>query len=388
MTSTQPRKIKSNEENLKQLLEERIAQLESREEDPPRSPDEQAAEDAFQVAASAVRALVADAEISPDEKVRVLQAMFTDCISNVRALEYDLGIEEKRLSVLELDYSELGEDLRKIEALTDKLKTLSRELSKQNKTMIEDSKKRTAEERSKREEIVAKFDEALKDINARLTTDDSVQEERDDAVTELEANLDQLQAQYDDREVYYKQAVDEATADEKRECELLARAREEFERDELALVTERRKLINLRKKSRKVGTDIDMIDDRRKEIEEQAREREEGLKRQSGDVKRLEQSRVDLGKAMTKLGEEREELREKGKEAMIRVKADEDEVEFWRAKSKAAVEKREMSERLCRTLTEERQMMRKEVHAMQAVWSLLEREIENLRLEITESPKT
>lgn len=376
MTSTQPGKIKSDEENLK-LLQERMAQLQSREEDPPRSPDEQAAQNAFQVAATAARALVADNEITAEEKLRVLQAMFTDCVNNVRALEYDLGLEEKRLSVAELDYSELGEDLRKIEALTEKLKTLSRELSKQNKAMMEDSEKRTAEERGKREEIVAKFDEAMKDINARLRTNETVDEEKDENVIRLEADLDRLQAQYDERETFYETALNEATANERRECELLREAEECCQRDELALVTERRKLADLKKKSRMLLRDVEPVADERQKIEKAANERQEALKRQQADIKRLQQSEIDLGKVMAKLNGETEELREKARKAAIRVKADEEELEFWKAKSKGELEKRETLEPLCRTLTEERTIMRKEIQAMQAVCALLKRESRN-----------
>lgn len=384
MTSTQPGKIKSDEESLK-LLQERIAQLESREEDPPRSPDEQAAEDAFQVAATAARALVADTEITAEEKLRVLQAMFTDCVNNVRSLEYDLGLEEKRLSVAELDYSELGEDLRKIEALTDKLKTLSRELSRQNKVMMEDSEKRTVEEQGKREEIVAKFDEAMKDINARLRTNETADEEKDDNVIKLEADLDRLQAQYNERETFYEAALNEATESERKECDSLRQEEELYQRDELALLTEGRKLVDLNKKSRTLLRDLELVGDERREIENGANERGEALKRQRADVKRLQQSEVDLGKVMAKLNGETEELREKAREAAIRVKSDEEELEFWKAKSKGELEKRETLERLCRTLTEERTIMRKEVQAMQAILALLRREKEKSSLESGEA---
>lgn len=384
MTSTQPEKIKSNEENLK-LLQERIAQLESREEDPPRSRDEQAAEDAFQDATTAARTLVANNDMTAEEKLRLLQAMFTNCVTNVRALEYELGLEEKRLSVAELDYSELGEDLRKIEALTDKLKTLSRELSKQNKIMMEESEKRTAEERGKREEIVAKFDEAMNDINARLNTNDNVEEEKDDNVTKLEEDLDRLQAQYDERETFYEKSLNDAIGNERQECELLREAEENCQRDELALVTERRKLVDLKKKSRTILQDLKHFDDTRRKIEDCAKERQETLKRQRTDIKRLQQSEIDLGKVTAKLSAETDELREKVRKAGAGVKAEEEELEFWKAKSKGELEKRETLERLCRTLTEERTIMRKEVQAMQAIWALLEREMEKLRLEISEA---
>lgn len=372
-----------DDETLKQLLRERIEQLESREEDPPVSADEQAAEKAFQVASNAARALVAEKGIGPEEKLRVLQSMFTDCISNVRTLEYDLGLEEKRLSVAELDYSELGEDLKKIDALTDKLKTLSRELSRQNKAMMEDSEKRTAEERGKREEIVAKFDEAMKDINARLTTDDSFVDDNDDVVSKLEGDLQQLQTQYDDREKFYEKTLDEAVALERQRCGALEREEQLYRVDELALVTERRALMDFRKQSRRLTRDIELVRDKRRDLEELAISRRDALGRQAADIKRMRQSEIDLERAMNKLNRETEELRERAREAMIRVKVEEEELEFWKAKSKGELEKRETLERLCRTLTEERTIMRKEVQAMQTAWGLLEREIEHLRLEIT-----
>lgn len=48
--------------------------------------------------------------------------MYTDCITNVRALEYGLGLEEKHLSVAKLDYSELSEEPRKLKASIKRLK--------------------------------------------------------------------------------------------------------------------------------------------------------------------------------------------------------------------------------------------------------------------------
>lgn len=388
MTSTASSDVKNHAEGLKQLLQHRIAQLESREVDPPISPDEEAAEDAFRVASSAARALVTDTEIAPDEKLRVLQSMFTDCMANVRTLEYDLGLEEKRLSVAELDYSELGEDLKKIEALTDRLKTLSKELSKQNKAMLEDSLKKTAEEGEKREQIVVKFDEAMKDINVRLNTDDSDGGDKDEFVTTLEVNLEGLQMQYDQREKVFERSLQEAAANERRGCEALQESQEAFQNDELALVTERRAFMDLRKQSRMLCRNIDIVSDKRRDIEDRSKDREESLKRHSADIKRIQQSEIDLGKEMVRLSTETDQFREKAREAMIRVKAEEEELEFWKAKSKSELEKRGTLERLCRTLTEERTIMRKEVQAMQTAWGLLEREIENLRLEIIEPERT
>lgn len=384
MTSPQPNATSSDDETLKKLLRERIAQLESREEDPPRSPDELAAEDAFQVASTAARALVSDTQIPPEEKLRVLQIMFTDCVSNVRALEYDLGLEEKRLSVAELDYSELGEDLRKVDASTNKLKALSRELSKQNKAMVEESERRTAEERGKREEIVDKFDEAMKDINARLNTEDFVDEEKDELATALEADLDNLQNQYDEREKFYEKSLADAVAKEKHQSEQFRTAQQNFENDELALITERRKLADFRRESKAILVEIGKITDHKTRVEEQSGERQHLLKRQSGDVKRLEQSSADLRKAMAKLSDETDELKTRSKETIARVKSSEEELDFWKAKSKSELDKRETLERLCRTLTEERTIMRKEVQAMKKAWHMLEKEIENLRMEINE----
>lgn len=385
-TQTPPSSL--NDESLKKLLRDRIAQLESREEDPPRSADEQAAEDAFQVACTAARALVADTDIAPDEKLRVLQLMHTDCVTNVRALEYDLGLEEKRLSVAELDYSELGEDLRKIEASTDRLKALSRELSRQNKAMVEESERRTAEERGKREEIVEKFDEAMRDINAKLNTDEFVDEEKDELASSLEADFEKLQAQYEEREKLYEKTLEEAISEERKQSAALTEAKQILDRDDLAMVTERRKLMDLKKKSAALVTEINKISEWRHNIEETARERQSSLKRQKADLLRLDQNEQGLRRAMTSLYEETEELKMKSKETIAKVKSFEEDLEFWKAKSKSELEKRETLERLCRTLTEERTIMRKEVQAMQAAWGMLENEIENLRMEIHEPEKS
>lgn len=385
MTSPQPADASNGEETLRQLLRDRIAQLESREENPPKSADEQAADDEFHVASTAARALVADREISAEEKLRVLQLMYTDCISNVRALEYDLGLEEKRLSVADLDYSELGEDLRKIEGSAEKLKSLSRELSKQNKAMLEDSAKRSAEERQKREEICQKFDEAMKDINTKLSQGETGEGEKDEISDELEAKLEQLQAVYDKRETFYQKSVNEKTEEEKQYVDKLKCAEAGFERDELKLITERRKLVDLRKRSMHILAEVDKIREHRDELMEARKTREANEARQGVDLQRLQQSVADLQKAMSKFHDETEELKAKSKDTIAQVKSLEEELDFWQTKSKSELDKRKTLEQLCRTLTEERTIMRKEVQAMKQAWRMLENEIENLRMEINEA---
>lgn len=388
MTSPQPSKPKKDDQGLMQLLKDRIAQLENRVEDPPRSPDEQDAEDAFQVASAAARALVADKEIISEEKLRFLQLMFEDCVSNVRTLEYDLGLEEKRLSVAELEYSDLGEDLRKIESSMEKLKSLSRQLSKQNKIMMEETKKRTADEKRKREEIVEKFDEAMKDINARLNTGEFIEEEKDDVALQLESDLEHLQEKYEKRELFYEKSLNEAIEEERKESKSYSQSQEEFEKDELLLVTERRKLMDLKKKSRILAENIKKISDQKKQIETKSNERRELFSRQKGDLKRLQQSEIDVRKVSEKLYQETENVKTKSKETINQVKSNEDELEFWKTKSKTERDKRQALERLCRTMTEERTIMRKEVQAIQAAWEMLEKEIENLRMEIDEAEDT
>ena len=388
MTSPQPSKPKKDDQGLMQLLKDRIAQLENRVEDPPRSPDEQDAEDAFQVASAAARALVADKDIMSEEKLRFLQLMFEDCVSNVRTLEYDLGLEEKRLSVAELEYSDLGEDLRKIESSMEKLKSLSRQLSKQNKIMMEETKKRTADEKRKREEIVEKFDEAMKDINARLNTGEFIEEEKDDVALQLESDLEHLQEKYEKRELFYEKSLNEAIEEERKESKLYCQSQEEFEKDELLLVTERRKLMDLKKKSRILIENIKKISDQKKEIETKSNERREVFPRQKADLKRLQQSEIDVRKVSEKLYQETENVKARSKETINQVKSNEDELEFWKTKSKTERDKRQALERLCRTMTEERTIMRKEVQAIQAAWEMLEKEIENLRMEIDEAEDT
>lgn len=384
MTSKQ--KVKSNkyEDTLRKLLRDRIAQLESREEDPPRSPEEQAAEDAFQVACTAARALVADKDIAPEEKLRVLQLMFTDCVANVRSLEYDLGLEEKRLSMAEIDYSELGEDVRKIEASTDKLKAQSRELSKQNKAMLEKSARLTAEEKEKREEIEHKFDEAMRDINTKLNSSEFRDDEKEQLASKLEEDYKQLQADYDEREKFYEQKLNEAKAKEDEQIKLLVEANREFQRDELATATENRKVSDVKKQCQQLSVEIEKIRHQHSGVGSRAKERRQALNRQEVDIRRLQQTEASLRKVMGKLSEETEELKVKSKDTIAKVKACEEELEFWKAKSKSEHEKRETLERLCRTLTEERTVMRKEVQAMKAAWGMLETEIENLRTEINE----
>lgn len=385
MTSTQSQA--ASDEALKQLLSERIAQLESGEAERTKTADELAADDALAGATAVVHAVVADAATA-DEKLRVLQPMYADCVANVRALEYNLGLEEKRLSVVELDYGDLGDDLRKINLLTDKLKTLSRELSKQNKAIVEESERRTVEERVKREEIVAKFDEAMQDINVKLSSQERSVDHRDELVESLEARLRDLQGQYAEREQLYEEqhALGMANGLEYDRKFALSEAEKACAADEEALAKERRVFRDLEQNVELLHKRVDTNQGRLVKCEERAGRQNEDSEKQSLDLRRLSQSALDLEKTRNSLLREEEKLRAKYLEVSDDVKELGTELEFWKGKARSEREKRETQERLCRTLTEERTVMRREVQAMQAAWVLLETEIEKLRSEISAQP--
>lgn len=372
---------------MKTLLKERIAQLENGEAEPSKSVDERAADENLEGASAAVRQIVADDVLSVDEKLRVLQSMYTDYVADVRVLEYDLGLEEKRLSVAELDYGELGEDLRKVDLLTAKLKTLSRELSKQNKAIMEESERRTAEEREKREEIVSKFDEAMSDIHSKLNSQDTLTD-RDELVESLESELQHLQQKYDEREQIFEEQLSQDEHVEANSSASLTQAEDACTADQEALANERRILRDLEQKDVLLSKRVAESEEAMESYQAAAQERQAMLKKHTNDLEKWTKNVRELGKTKESLQDEAESLKAKSAEAAESTRHLDTDLEFWKSKAKSEREKREKLERVCRSLTEERTVMRKEVEAMQAAWVLLETEIESLRAEISGEPES
>lgn len=383
MTSVSPGGVNGD---LKQLLQDRIAQLESGEAEPPKTAEEKAADEGLEGASAALRAVASDTSLSLDEKLRLLQSMHSDCMTDVRALDFEVSAEEKKLNLTELDYAELSEDLRRVENLTEKLKSLSRELSRQNKSIHEESIRRTAEERERREGIVAKFNAALGDISEKLAQQSEAGNDYDD-VPELLNQLSEIEEQYQEQEkAYEKEHEAELEKEETKEGdtdEVIEQIEAMRVADEEAIVAEKKIIRELEQTAQRLRKRADVSTEQLSDVEKQVRDHHVELEKFGLGLEKTKKHNDDLLRAKGELVKEEKRLKAKSAEASSNTRMLESELEYWKGKSKTELEKRDTLERLCRTLTEERTVMQKEVQDMQAAWSLLEAEIHKLQSEMT-----
>lgn len=216
--------------------------------------------------------------------------------------------------------------------------------------MIEDSESGNSEERSKREQIMANFD--MKVLES-IYTGEFVNEEEDNTntlVTSLKNDLENAQSEYDAREKFYEEPLSTVVVEEQKQRANLVEAKAALQKEELALIAGKQKLLDLTESTRLLVADIDSISKQRSDIERKACERGASLKRQAVDIKRLQQSEADVQKAKAKLSDEKKNLESKSKETKWKVNFFEAELKFWKSTSKSELDKRERLERLCRAI--------------------------------------
>lgn len=384
MTSTVPT---TNGEHLKKLLRDRIEELERNKKERPKNEHECEADEALNRSAAELHAIAADTALDAEAKVRALLKIHENVMADVSALETELTQIERRMVTTQADYEDVGDELQRTERVTEKLKKLSRELARQNKAILEESERRADVECAKREAIVAKFDDAMRDIHAKLAAgEDVAPPPRDDDLIVLRRQLRELSDEYEAREVRFKEQLEQEEADAhiQRDAETeLQELQRQSEADLEALQAERRTLRELEQTAVRLRKRAKDAEEKMASLESHVRTHQDQLRKQTAGLSKYENSIAELERVWKTLEAEEESLKNKIAKCSENARLLNEELEFWKGKSKSETEKRQTLERLCRTLTEERSVMRKEVQAMQSAWVLLETEIENLRAEIS-----
>lgn len=390
MTSTIPT---ANGEHLKKLLRDRIEELERNKKDRPKSDSEREADEALLRSEAQLKAIAADGALDSGAKVRALLKIHDEVMDDISTLDAELHQTERRMTTTEADCAEVGEDLRRTELVTEKLKKLSRELARQNKAILEESERRADDECAKREAIVAKFDDAMRDIHAKLATGDDVapsstyvQTSTAEELETLRRQLRELHEEYEAREIRFGEELTSEAAEGggiDGVDDTLRELQQRTQADVEALGIDKRTLRELEQTSGRLRKRAKEAEDKVGMLENEVRAHQETLRKHTASLEKYEKTISEQERVRKTLQTEEENLKNKIAKCMENTRLLDAELEFWKGKSKSETEKRQTFERLCRTLTEERSVMRKEVQAMQSAWVLLEREIENLRAEIT-----
>lgn len=103
-----------------------------------------------------------------DAEVATTLAKVLRAVQEQRELRLDAGQARKRGRLLEAELNALKAEHERTRGIKEKLDTLSRELTRQNRTVIEESERVIAEEKRRRDGIVRRFNDAMREVNEKL----------------------------------------------------------------------------------------------------------------------------------------------------------------------------------------------------------------------------
>jgi len=190
-----------------QSLLQTIMQIENEYDDSAVSSERKEAEKAQKKKLREVRKLVADTEQGAEEKIKV---MMSKCVTEIRE-NTKHQIEDvkatRQIQLLTAERDRVKQELKKSEALREKLQTLCRELQKQNKHVADESKRLAAEEQEKRQQQSEKFGATVKDISTRLDEHSAERQQLIDDNDDLRSKLKSLLEQFDLTQKHAEQQI-------------------------------------------------------------------------------------------------------------------------------------------------------------------------------------
>jgi len=332
---------------MERLLRDRMEQLEKGEGGGtlllPKSEEEREADIELEKSTEKLRMIATDGSLDASEKIAAFEKVYKEVSRETRSLEGELTLVEKQLRKAEAECSKLHDELRRAMRSIDKLKKTSRELAAQNKTI-----------------------------------------DSDDEMEGLKRKFAELEVQYEERELEYRE-IDRESEDGDNDCnkKVLEELEKNFKSEKESLFKEKRNLKELEETTKRLKKKADANEAKMKEYEKLINLEELTLeKERSINMKKLSKSIAEMERVKETLEKDEESLKKKTTECADNVRQLNSELDFWKSRSKSESEKRQSLEKLCRTLTTERTVLRKEVQAMQSAWVLLENEIESLRSEM------
>lgn len=320
-------------------------------------------------------------------RIQVTFKKIIAALQDQRDLRCDLSSTRTRALLLDSEYVVLHSEYERSLAARDKLEALSRELTRQNKTIDEESENRVMEEKRLREEIVHRFNVAMTDINKKLARQSTSREQRERYVENLEKKLADLRERYDMREQHFKQQLHRKHLEERL---AIAKKREVLRKHEstakqlaelrLQLASAREEHTQLTEKlhcfQRCIRDGIRLLTETQELFERQSEEIAEG----QSETKSLQTSNATV--------------RNTNNSTNVHINAM--EAECSRLQGAIAdsrqVERRERAkvdalEKLCRQVTCERSELHSEILVMQDAWTNLKQEIEALKDQVGDSGK-
>lgn len=308
-------------------------------------------------------------------------------LQDQRDLRCDLSSTRTRALLLDSEYVVLHSEYEKSLAARDKLEALSRELTRQNKTIDEESENRVMQERKMREEIVHRFNVAMMDINKKLARQSTNREQRDKYVQTLQNKLTNLRERYDTRQQHFTQQLHRKRLEKQlsmaREREVLKKHKHTSE-----------DLSVLREQLAKAQTEHDFLADKLEQYRSLISDGEDLLE-STQDVFDQQKKHMDHAQEEVKhMQNANATVRNANNATNIHIKAMEAEckrletsINEMRDVERKERAKVEALEKLCRQVTCERSELHSEILVMQDAWTNLKLEIDALKDQVGEGGK-
>eukprot|EP00195_Chlamydomonas_chlamydogama_P002600 CAMPEP_0202917346 /NCGR_PEP_ID=MMETSP1392-20130828/70782_1 /ASSEMBLY_ACC=CAM_ASM_000868 /TAXON_ID=225041 /ORGANISM="Chlamydomonas chlamydogama, Strain SAG 11-48b" /LENGTH=499 /DNA_ID=CAMNT_0049610073 /DNA_START=34 /DNA_END=1533 /DNA_ORIENTATION=+ len=140
---------------------------------------------------------VSDKQNSDEDRVTYIQSKYTQQVTEFLRMEKHYLEVQRDLEVVTKERDKVQTELKKANALRDKLEELCRQLQKENREVVEESKRRCEDEMKHRQALQTKFSAALNDVAVKM---DQQHEERVKQMAEndaLKVKLGEVVAQFD-----------------------------------------------------------------------------------------------------------------------------------------------------------------------------------------------
>lgn len=308
-------------------------------------------------------------------------------LQDQRDLRCDLSSTRTRALLLDSEYVVLHSEYERCLAARDKLEALSRELTRQNKTIDEESENRVMEEKRLREEIVHRFNVAMIDINKKLARQSTTREQRDRYVQNLQSKLADLRERYDTREQHFEQQI------RRRQLEkqlAMAKRRQVLDGHQDTA----KHLSHLREELKEAQEEHDQLSAKLISYRETICDGE-SLMESTEQLYQTQRNQIEEAHAEVKqVQSANSTVRNTNNSTNVHIKAMEAEcsrleaaINETRQVERLERAKVEALEKLCRQVTCERSELHSEILVMQDAWTNLKQEIEALKDQVGDSGK-
>ncbi|KAF5827719.1 myosin-like coiled-coil protein-domain-containing protein [Dunaliella salina] len=134
---------------------------------------------------------------TPDDKVNFLQTKCTQMITDLHRVEKGFHEAQSKLDAMTREKDKVQFELKKTNAVRDKLEELCRQLQRDNRETLETARRLREEDAAQRQALQVKFSGTVSEVNARMEEQHADRERQQKVNEDLQAKLLELMGSMD-----------------------------------------------------------------------------------------------------------------------------------------------------------------------------------------------